>query len=134
MDAQRVAKLGPFRDLSPAQHAMLARMLDELRAPAGATLVSEGDYGYEFMVIEEGTVEVLRGGERVDELGPGDFFGELAVLGDGARRNATIVATSPVRLATLTAHYMRLVRERMPAVGEEIDRVIAARTPARADA
>lgn len=113
---------------------MLARMLDEVRAPAGATLVSEGDYGYEFMIIEEGTVEVLRGGERIDDMRAGDFFGELAVLADGTRRNATIVATSDVRILTLTAHYMREVRERMPAVGEQIDRVIAQRTHARADA
>jgi CRP/FNR family transcriptional regulator, cyclic AMP receptor protein len=134
MDARRVAALRPFADLSPAQHGMLARMLDEVRAPAGATLVSEGDYGYEFMVIEEGTVDVFRGGERVDEMGPGDFFGELAVLGDGAQRNATIVATSPVRLLTLTAHYMREVRERMPSVGEQIDRVISERTPASSEA
>jgi CRP-like cAMP-binding protein len=134
MDATRVARLAPFTDLTPAQQSMLARMLDEVRAPAGATLVSEGDYGYEFMIIEEGTVEVLRGGERIDEMGAGEFFGELAVLGDGARRNATIVATSDVRILTLTAHYMREVRERMPAVGEQIDRVIAQRTHARADA
>jgi CRP-like cAMP-binding protein len=113
---------------------MLARMRDEVRAPSGATLVTEGDYGYEFMVIEEGAVDVFRGGERVDEMGPGDFFGELAVLRDGAQRNATIVATSPVTLLTLTAHYMRVVRERMPSVGEQIDRVIASRTPTRAGA
>jgi cAMP-dependent protein kinase regulator len=127
MDATRVARLTPFKDLTPAQQSMLARMLDELSAPAGATLVSEGDYGYEFMIIEDGTVDVLRGGERIDWMGPGDFFGELAVLGDGGRRNATIVATSPVRILTLTSHYMREVRERMPAVAEQIDRVIAER-------
>jgi len=109
-------------------------MLDELHAPAGATLVSEGDYGYEFMIIEEGTVDVLRGGKRVDSMGPGDFFGELAVLGDGAPRNATIVATSPVCILRLSSHYMREVRERMPAVGERIDSVVAERSRAGASA
>ena len=54
MDATRVARLAPFQDLTPAQQSMLARMLNEVRAPAGATLVSEGDYGYEFMILEEG--------------------------------------------------------------------------------
>jgi CRP-like cAMP-binding protein len=134
MDVTRVARLAPFKDLTPAQQSMLARMLDEVHAPAATTLVHEGDYGYEFMVIEDGTVDVFRGGERVDDMGPGDFFGELAVLGDGARRNATIVATSPVRVLTLTAHYMREVRDRMPAVGEQIDRVIAERSHAATDA
>jgi CRP-like cAMP-binding protein len=130
MDSARIAKLAPFKDLTPAQQSMLARMLDETRFAAGATLVSEGESGYEFMIIEEGTVDVFRGGERIDAMGPGEFFGELAVLGDGAQRNATIVATSPVRILTLTSHYMREVRERMPAVADQIDRVISARTHA----
>ena len=62
----------------------------------------QGDYGYEFMVIEEGTVDVFRDGERIDSMGPGDFFGELAVLDDG-KRDASVVATLPVRVVTLTA-------------------------------
>jgi CRP/FNR family transcriptional regulator, cyclic AMP receptor protein len=134
MDVARVAKLAPFRDLTPAQHSQLARMLDEVTAQAGETLVTEGDFGYEFMIIEEGAVDVLHRGERIDEMGPGDFFGELAVLGDGARRNATIVATAPVRILTLTSHYMREVRERMPAVAEQIDAVISQRTHSTAEA
>ncbi len=107
---------------------MLARIIDEFTAPAGTTLVSEGDYGYEFMVIEEGTVDAIRHGERIDTMGPGDFFGELAVLGDGIPRNASIVATSPVCILRLSAHDMRVVRERMPLVGKQIDSVIADRT------
>jgi CRP-like cAMP-binding protein len=134
VDVTRVARLAPFKELTPGQQSMLARMLDDVHAPAGTTLVHEGDYGYEFMVIEDGTVEVFRRGERIDEMGPGDFFGELAVLGHDAGRNATIVSTSPVRILTLTAHYMREVRQRMPAVGEQIDRVIAERSHASADA
>jgi cAMP-dependent protein kinase regulator len=128
MDDSRLSRIAPFMGLSTAERRMLARVVDEINAPAGATLVTQGDYGYEFMVIEEGTVDVFRNGERIDAMGPGDFFGELAVLGGGAERNATIVATSPVRLLTLTAHYMRDLRERMPRIGEQIDSVIAART------
>ena len=107
---------------------MLARVIDELSVPEGTTIVRQGDYGYEFMVIEEGTVDVIRNAQLIDKMGPGDFFGEIAVLNDGAERNASIVATSPVRLLLLSAHDMRVVRERMPAIGEQIDRVVAART------
>jgi CRP-like cAMP-binding protein len=128
MDDSRLEQIRPFAGLSTAERKMLARILDEFSAPAGTTLVSEGDYGYEFMVLEEGTVDVIRHGELIDTMGPGDFFGELAVLGDGARRNASIVASSPVCVLRLTAHDMRLVRERLPLVGEQIDSVIAART------
>ena len=127
MGESRLTALAPFAELSGAERKMLARMLDEMSAPAGATLVSQGDYGYEFMVIEEGTVEVYLDGERIDAMGPGDFFGEIAVLAAGGRRNATIVVRTPVRLLTLTAHYMRSVHEGLPALAERIDRVAAAR-------
>ena len=60
----------------------------------GKHLVDEGDYAYEFMAIEEGTAEVRRGDEKLAELGPGDFFGEMGLLG-ARRRNATVIATSP---------------------------------------
>jgi CRP-like cAMP-binding protein len=132
MNEARLEQIRPFAALSPAERKMLARVVDEFSAAAGTTLVSQGDYGYEFMVIEEGTVEVIRDGRSVDTMGPGDFFGELAVLAAGGERNASVVATSPVRIITLTAHDMRSVRERMPRVGEQIDSVIAARTPSSA--
>jgi CRP-like cAMP-binding protein len=124
----RLLQMRPFAALSPAERKMLARIVDEFAAPAGAAIVSEGDFGYEFMVIEEGSVDVIRHGERIDTMGPGDFFGELAVLADGGHRNASIVATSPVRGLRLSAHDMRTVRERMPRIGEQIDSVIADRT------
>ncbi len=128
MEASRLEKVAPFAGLTPAEREMLARVMDEFSAPAGTTLVSQGDYGYEFMVIEDGTVDVIRDGQRVDEMGPGDFFGELAVIAAGGQRNATIVATSRVKMLTLTAHYMREVRARMPRLGEQIDAVIADRS------
>jgi len=128
MDESRLRQVRPFADLSTAERKMLARIIDEFSVPTGTTLVSEGDYGYEFMVIEEGTGDVIRHGERINTMGPGDFFGELAVLGDGIQRNASIVASSPVSILRLSAHDMRVVRERMPLVGKQIDSVISERT------
>lgn len=127
LDAERLGKIRVFESLTIAERNMLARILDEFTVPQGATIIQQGDFGYEFMVIEEGTVEVFLDGAPIDEMGPGDFFGELAVLADGAQRNATIVATRPVRGLKLTARDMRTVRERMPKIGEQIDRVIAER-------
>ena len=128
MDESRLKRIKPFASLSTTERRELARVVDEFSAATGTTLVSQGDYGYELMVIEEGTADVFRDGERIDTIGPGDFFGELAVLDDESKRNASVVATSPVRVLTLTAHYMRLVREHMPQIGDQIDRVIADRT------
>jgi len=127
VDHRRLEGLAPFENLTDGERRMLAGVLDEKRVDAGEHVVTEGDYGYEFMVIETGDVDVIYKGEKVDEMGPGDFFGELAVLSSGGRRNATIVATTPVTLLTLTSHYMREVRSRMPRVGEQIDAAAAQR-------
>ena|SRR5271166_2427009 len=124
--AERLEKLTLFGGLSMGQRRMLARVLDEITAEAGETLMREGDPGYEVLVLEEGTAEVVQHGARINELGPGDLFGELAVLEDGAPRTATVVALSPLRAIVLTAHFMREVRERMPGVGEQILRTAGA--------
>jgi len=72
-------------------------------------------------VIEKGTAEVTQSGRTINRLGPGEFFGELAVLGDGTPRTATVTATSPVRGLVFSAHFMREARKRFPVVGERID-------------
>jgi CRP-like cAMP-binding protein len=88
MGESRLKALAPFAELSTAERKMLARMLDQLTAPAGAALVSQGDYGYEFMVIEEGTVDVYLDGERIDTIGPGDFFGSSPRAPGATRRSS----------------------------------------------
>ncbi len=101
-------------------------MVEEYSEPAGTTLIGQGDYGYEFIVLEEGTVEVIHDGERVDEMGPGDFFGE-ASLRAGALRNSSVVATSPVRILALSAHNIRVLHEQIPALAAQIDSASAER-------
>lgn len=123
--ASRLEKIGLFADLSTGQRLMLARVLEEMTAEAGEELMREGDFGYEVLILEDGTAEVLQGGAHINEIGPGDLCGELAVLEVGGPRTATVVATSPLRAIVLTAHFMREVRARMPAVGEQIDRAAA---------
>ena len=101
-------------------------MVEEYSEPAGTTLIGQGDYGYEFIILEEGTVEVVHDGERVDGMGPGDFFGE-ASLSAGALRNSSVVATSPVRILALSAHNIRVLHEQIPALAAQIDSASAER-------
>jgi CRP/FNR family cyclic AMP-dependent transcriptional regulator len=123
--ASRLEKVDLFAELSTGQRRMLARIMDEVTASAGEAIMSEGQLGYEALVIEEGTADVLQDGALINTMGPGDMFGELAVLGDGTPRTASVVASSPLRAIVLTAHFMREVHDRMPTVGEHIERIAA---------
>jgi CRP-like cAMP-binding protein len=101
MDPDRLRALPVFADLDEQTLRGVATFATESSVPAGKHLVKEGDYAYEFMAIEEGEADVIRGGEKVASLGPGDFFGEIAVL-EKSLRTASVVATTPMRLVTLT--------------------------------
>jgi CRP-like cAMP-binding protein len=101
MDPARLQAIPLFADLDEETLRAVATFAGETSVPAGKELVKEGDYAHEFMAIEEGEAEVLRGGERLATLGPGDFFGEIAVL-EKSLRTATVVAITPMRLVTLT--------------------------------
>jgi CRP-like cAMP-binding protein len=90
-----------FDGLTPAEvHAVLGAF-DEQSFNAGHRVTLEGFRGREFYLITQGTAAVSIGDRRVAELGPGDFFGEVAVLGDGLR-SATVTAATPLRCLVLS--------------------------------
>jgi CRP-like cAMP-binding protein len=101
---------------------MLAGLVDEVLADEGEVLMEEGEQGFEMMMIEEGTAAVRRDGEQINEMQPGDFFGEMAILGDGMPRSATVIAVTPVRGLLFSAHFVREIHDRLPAIGERIER------------
>jgi CRP/FNR family transcriptional regulator, cyclic AMP receptor protein len=79
---------------------LVAKRAEDVKVEAGKQLVTEGDTGTEFFVIIDGNATVARHGQKVAELGPGQFFGDLALL-DRAPRNATITADTPMELVVL---------------------------------
>jgi CRP/FNR family transcriptional regulator, cyclic AMP receptor protein len=101
VDPERLKTLPVFSSLGDDALREVATFATETSVAAGKRLVEEGDYAYELMVIEEGEAEVVRGGERVATLGPGEFFGEIAVL-EKTLRTASVVALTPMRLVTLS--------------------------------
>jgi CRP/FNR family cyclic AMP-dependent transcriptional regulator len=133
MDEARLAATPLFSSLSRRKRRELSAHADEVNVDEGRRLVREGAFSYEFFVIEEGTAEVLRGDEHVADLGPGDFFGEMGLAGD-LRRNASVVATSPMTLIVMTGRDFRHMARRLPDVAEQIERAIAQRTKPLADA
>jgi CRP/FNR family transcriptional regulator, cyclic AMP receptor protein len=126
LDVNRLKSLPLFESVSDEELQKIAPFVSEVSVSEDKHLVEEGDYAYEFMAIEEGTAEVRRGDEKLAELGPGDFFGEMGLLGHD-RRNATVVAKSPMRLITLDQWDMRRLEKAVPSAAESIRQAADAR-------
>ena len=118
-DPDQLATVPLFESLSREQLKVVSSRTSVHRADAGRRLVGQGTPGYSFFVIQEGTVSVTSDGEEVGELGPGDFFGELALLGEGDR-TATVTTTSPVKLIVMQAHDFRVFTRDFPEVAARI--------------
>jgi CRP-like cAMP-binding protein len=101
MDADHLKTIPLFSSLSDSALNTVAVFASETSVSAGKRLVHEGDYAYDLIVIDDGTADVIKGGEIVGSLGPGDVFGEMGML-EGGKRTADVVATSPMRLITLS--------------------------------
>jgi len=101
MDSDRLKTIPLFSSLSEKALDTVSVFASETSVSTGKRLVHEGDYSYDLIVIESGTADVLKGGEVIGSLGPGDVFGEMGML-SGGRRTADVVATSPMRLITLS--------------------------------
>lgn len=127
MDESRLQHLPLFSDLNKRERKRLAPLIDEVEVETGRALAAEGELAYELFVIEEGTAAISRNGASIGTLGPGDFFGEIALLDKDRRRTATVRATSPMRLAVLQGHDVRVIDREMPAVARKIRAAIEAR-------
>jgi voltage-gated potassium channel len=126
VESARLRTVPLLANLNDSDLEQLARSTELKPASPGDVLTREGASGYTFFVILEGTVDVDRGGEFVETLGQGDFFGEMAILGEG-RRNATVTAASPVQLAVLFGTEFRTLESRHPEVGERIKQKVIER-------
>ena len=95
-----------FSDLDRKELERIATSMKQRTFSAGETVTSEGQTGVGFFVIEEGEATVTVGGDERRRLGPGDYFGEVALLNESAR-TATITAESDLRCYGLTAWEFR---------------------------
>jgi putative ABC transport system ATP-binding protein len=84
-----------FKNLTPHELTNVAERMTRRQFMPGEVIIREGEVGEELFLISEGEVEIDREGREVARLGPGDFFGELALM-SGNPRNANVVATRPV--------------------------------------
>ncbi len=105
-----IARVPLFSDLGRRELERIADSFKERTLEAGETLTTEGAAGAGFFVIGAGTVTVTVQGEDRGTLGPGDYFGEIALIDEGAR-TATVVAESDVTLYGMTFWEFRPIVE-----------------------
>lgn len=117
-----------FAHCSKTELKRIARIADEIDLRNGQVLTREGESGREFLVLIEGTADVRRRGRKVNEMGPGDFFGEIALVSDRPR-TATVTATSPVRALVVTDRAFRTLMREMPSIQEKVLAAVVARLP-----
>ena len=115
-----------FSSLSKKELEQLSQWTDQISVDTGHELATEGSFAHEFFVIEEGTADVLKDGEPIAELGPGDFFGEIGLI-ETERRTATVVATQPMQLIVMFQREFKQMEQAMPAVADRIRSAIRAR-------
>jgi CRP-like cAMP-binding protein len=123
MDASRIAAFALSSDLPAAELDELAAAVREVEVEAGAKVVTLDDFGTAIYFIEDGHAEVLAdGGEATQTLGPGDTFGEIALLLTG-HRTATVVARTPMRLLSLSEQDFQRIRARVPELEASLRRL-----------
>jgi ABC-type lipoprotein export system ATPase subunit/CRP-like cAMP-binding protein len=117
--------------LTPDQLAEVARRVQPQVFARGASIVRQGEQGEHFYIVLDGTAEVLAGAVLVDQIGPGGYFGELALLGNGLR-TASVRASGAgeVKVAALDAAAFNDLVQSAPALRDELRAVVEAREQA----
>lgn len=125
--ADDLAKVPLFEGLSRDKLEKIASQAVRISAHPGIHLARQGAPGFDFFVVLDGTAEVRKDGDTLATLSPGDVFGEMALLG-GQRRNADVVATSPMTLMTMMIWDFRTVTEEFPVVAERLQKLASSRS------
>ena len=111
----QLANVPLFSSCSQRDLQAIAKVIKDVDHPAGTVIAREGEPGVGLFIMSEGTAEVTIGGKKKIMLGPGDFFGEIALL-DGGPRTATVTAITDVKLLGLTEWVVRGLMQQYPGI------------------
>jgi CRP-like cAMP-binding protein len=121
-----------FSECSSKELEAIYRAAKEVEHAAGHVIAREGDSGVGFFLILEGQASVTVGGHQRNELGPGDFFGEISLLDEGPR-TATVTAETPMRLLAIAAWVFKGLIEQYPSIASKMLKVVAQRLRASSE-
>lgn len=124
--ASRLARVPIFSACTKRELAIITRASKEVPHAEGTVIAREGERGVGLFLILEGQCRVTIGGKTKAKLGPGDFFGEVALL-DGGPRTATVTATTPVRLIGITGWVFRGLLLEHPSIALKTLEAVAGR-------
>lgn len=123
---QLISRVPLFAHCSKKELAAVAGIADEIDLREGTELTREGAPGREFLILVEGTADVLKKGRKINSLKSGDFFGEIALV-HRTPRTATVKATSPVRALVVTDRNFRTLLERSSEIQLKVLQALAER-------
>jgi CRP/FNR family cyclic AMP-dependent transcriptional regulator len=121
-----IRKVPLFARCSRAELKEIAKLADEIDLSEGKEMTREGAPGREFFVLLEGTADVKKNSRKVNMLGPGDFFGEIALVSHEPR-TATVIASSPIRALVITDRSFRRLLDDAPQVKTRVMEAMAER-------
>jgi CRP-like cAMP-binding protein len=125
-EPEQLADFALFASLRPEQLQAVASLMDVTSVPAGATLVGEGAPGFSLFVLLDGAAAVTQEDLPLTTLGAGDFFGEIALLGE-TKRTATVTATAAVTLAVMYGSDFRVFERDFPDAARQLKEATARR-------
>ena len=122
-----LAKIPLFKECTKKELQAVSRLVTPINVKSGKVLTKEGDAGREFMIIASGTASVRRKGRKIATLGPGDFFGELALLA-GVPRTATVIAESDMIVEALNRAEFATLLDESPSIARKVLSAVAKRS------
>jgi CRP-like cAMP-binding protein len=122
----RLSQVPLFEGCTQKDLQTIARVVKDIDHRRGTVIAREGEPGIGLFVIADGSADVTIGGSKKATLGPGDFFGEIALL-DGGPRTATVTATSDVKLLGLTEWVFRGLMQEHPSIAVKTLQAMAGR-------
>lgn len=129
MQLHRLREVPIFSGLSDEELVTLSETAEEVTFQPDKILTFQNEYAYKFFVILEGRASVWQEGQRVRDLGPGDFFGEVGLL-ETEKRTATVASETEMKAIVLRGWDLSKIEQELPQVSEQIHATLQQRLDA----